>query len=272
MHTEEKILSIKKKILKHKILMNFIIDNYSTWDKIFKYTHLFLAAITPVLILIQSNLPEASNAAVVIGFVVLGLTKFKENLTYEKIRESAKEQTVKYSNIYDKIENEMIKAINKRQDPSDFIYWITRELNNIELNDPDLSNKSKNEFLKFCKINEIEYSDDIIDLNRLNHLDKNTEKTIELNHLDKTSEKTNEEKTIEEKINEEKTTDKTNEKKTTDKTIEEKTNKPDLSINIQESHTPRTKKSMDKTKYKETVKNIDVKSDLKWTLERMKHI
>jgi len=102
-----------------------------------------------------------STLSVVLGIIAAGMIKVKEYLKYDKVKETAKQQTVKYEQLYQRIEREMIKPENKRQPEEDFIYWINREFNNIEMADPDLTASLKKKFLDTCKERGIPCDEDL---------------------------------------------------------------------------------------------------------------
>jgi len=220
---ETKLKQIKRTILKKKIMLGFVIDNYSVWDRAFRYTHLFLAVSTPIVVTIQGTVSESNpTAAIVLSFVVAAMVKIKEYVVYDKIRDTAKEQTVKYTQLYERIEQ------GEAKQEADFIYWITRELHNIELNDPDLSHGEKQKFLLLCKEKGIPYDDDVAALVQLSNPGQLTTEQCE----------------------------------------------PDI---------PQPKEHLvlsivsppdeqQKTEFKKTVSNVDVRSDVKWTIERLNEL
>jgi hypothetical protein len=155
------INNCKKSILKKKIKLSFIINNYSFKDKLFKYVHIILAVATPVFALIEEVSEQVQGSTLVLSLLVASMIKLRSHLRYSKMHSVAKEQTVKYKQLYDRIEGELIKPINKRQAEEDFIYWISREYNNIEMADPELSSADREAFKKLCIEKKIPYDEDI---------------------------------------------------------------------------------------------------------------
>ena len=157
--------NIKKSILKKKILFNFMIDNYSKYDKIFKYFHIGIAVSIPVLSMInkivEASTDSTSTATLIFGSIVAAMIKLKDYLKFDKIKDTAKQQTIKYEQLYQRIEREMIKPIDKRQSEEEFIYWVNREFNNIEVLDPDISRAIKEKYMQFCKDNKVPFDDDL---------------------------------------------------------------------------------------------------------------
>jgi hypothetical protein len=161
----ESINNIKKSILKKKILLGFVIDHYSFWDKFFRYTHLTFAFLAPIVTLIDTlfndKLEITSIPTLALGTIVAAMLKLKDYLKFDKIREEAKAQTIRYEYLYQKIDREMSKSIERRYHHDDFLYWINREFNNITLSDPDISLSIKDKYVKMCKAKNIPYDEDM---------------------------------------------------------------------------------------------------------------
>lgn len=155
------INDIKKTILKKKIKLSFIINNYSLKDKVFKYVHIILAIATPVCALVEELTNTVQGSTLILSLLVASMIKLRSHLKYSKIHTIAKEQTVKYKQLYDRIESELIKPIAKRQAEDDFIYWIIREHNNIEASDPELTASDTVAFKKICIEKKIPYDEDL---------------------------------------------------------------------------------------------------------------
>lgn len=164
-----KIKDLKKSILKKKIMLSFIIDNYAWWDKAFRWTHIGLAILTPILTTVQDTIQGAngsSTASIIIGFIVAGMLKLKDYVTYDKVRETAKEQTVKYRQLYETIESPQTSH-KKYHNEEEFINWVTESYNHICLTDPELSHSEKKKFIKFCRDKGIQYDEDLEALENL---------------------------------------------------------------------------------------------------------
>ena len=155
------INDIKKTILKKKIKLSFIINNYSLKDKIFKYAHIILAIATPVCALVEELTNAVQGSTLILSLLVASMIKLRSHLKYSKIHSIAKEQTIKYKQLYDRIESELIKPATKRQAEDDFIYWIIREHNNIEMTDPELTSSDLLAFKKICIEKKIPYDEDL---------------------------------------------------------------------------------------------------------------
>lgn len=158
------IKDVKTSILKKKIILGLIIDSYARYDKIFRYLHMILALFSPLIVfidqLVEGNTDRVSNSVLVISAVVAGMIKLKEYLKFDKIKDIAKQQTVKYTQLYQKIEQEVKKSSTVPQQ-KDFVYWIGREFSQIEMADPDISHEIKNRFVSLCKDKNIPHSEDI---------------------------------------------------------------------------------------------------------------
>ena len=162
------INDIKKNILKKKVLLNIIIESYSWYDKAVKYVHMFLAVATPVVIYVDqiTASDQSSTAAIVVSAVVAGMIKLKEYLKFTKTKDQAKQQTVKYQQLFQRIEREMRKNDGK-QNEEDFISWVNRELSIIEIDDPDVPQSLKKIFIATCQEKGIPYDEDLEALSEL---------------------------------------------------------------------------------------------------------
>ncbi len=162
------ITDIKKTILKKKVLLNIIVESYSWYDKAIKYVHMFLAITTPLVIYVDQILAteQTSTAAIVVSSIVAGMIKLKEYLKFTKMKDQAKQQTVKYQQLYQRIEKEMRKTDGK-QNEEDFISWVNRELSIIEIDDPDVPQSLRKVFIAVCKEKGIPYDEDLDALSEL---------------------------------------------------------------------------------------------------------
>jgi hypothetical protein len=171
----EKIKELKKSILKKKIMLGFIIDSYSFMDKVYKYIHTIIAILTPIIATMQdlTSDPNVINKITIASSVLVAIMlKIKEYVTHERVRELSKTQTIKYTQLYERIDREILKPENKRQVDDDFIYWITREFQHIEMFDPELSYNEKKKFTALCKTKGIPIDDDMAALEILLHADE----------------------------------------------------------------------------------------------------
>ena len=167
-NAEVAIVDIKKTILKKKVLLNIIIESYSWYDKAIKYVHMFLAVTTPLVIYVDQIVATepSSTAAIVVSSIVAGMIKLKEYLKFTKTKDQAKQQTVKYQQLYQRIEREMRKNDGK-QNEEDFISWVNRELSIIEIDDPDVPQSLRKIFIATCKEKGIPYDEDLEALGEL---------------------------------------------------------------------------------------------------------
>jgi hypothetical protein len=159
------IRDIKKNILKKKIALNILIDNYSKYDRLFRYIHLFIAIVTPIINFLAEVSPDNTSTyttmALVLSIIVAGLIKVKEMIKYDKVKEQAKQQTVKYQQLFQRIERELRSHENSGQREEEFITWISRELSIIEIDDIDLPPSMKLQYIEICKTHGIPYDDDL---------------------------------------------------------------------------------------------------------------
>ena len=162
----DEIVSLQRKILKNKILLKIIIDNRSFLVSFYNYAHLTSAVLSPVFVLINSSYHTQwlNIVSVVFGTLAASMIKIKDVLRFNKIRNIAKEQIQRYSNLYMRIERELIKHANI---PEDFLYWVTREFNQISASDPEPDYRDIKEFKVVCDKHNIQRDDDIIILERL---------------------------------------------------------------------------------------------------------
>jgi hypothetical protein len=170
-----KIRQIKKDILKKKIMLSYIIDSYSWWDRAYRWGHIIFATLAPLSGL--ADIATESTGALkgmylALSCIVAVMLKIKEYINFGEIRDTAKTQAVKYSQLYERIERESIKPDIRKQVEDEFIYWINREYSQIELVDPELSPNEKTKFIEKCKTLGITYDDDLSILQNLLYLDK----------------------------------------------------------------------------------------------------
>ncbi len=177
----EQIKRMKQTILRRKILLGFVETNFTWWDKWFKRGHIVLASITPMITLIDQQLngsiEATSNVTLVLGSIVAGLIKVKDYLKFDKVKDIAKQQNIRYESLLQRIGSEESKPDGKKQTEEEFIYWINREFNSIELNDPDISFSMRDKFIAWCEKNKIQYDSDMDLLLQLeNQIDVKVEK------------------------------------------------------------------------------------------------
>lgn len=163
----ERLRKIKIKILQQKILLNFIISKFDKYHYWYKWAHFGISVLTPISSLIEFY---TGNIGITIGLssIVAVMVKLREVYKFNEIRDTAKTQTIKYTNLFEHIENELLKPENKRQPIDDFIYWVSREFQHIQLNDPDISYKLLSEFKDYCNKNNIKFINDVQLINELN--------------------------------------------------------------------------------------------------------
>jgi hypothetical protein len=273
--------NIKKSILKKKILFNFMIDNYSKYDKIFKYFHIGIAVSIPVLSMInkiiETSTDSTSTATLIFGSIVAAMIKLKDYLKFDKIKDTAKQQTIKYEQLYQRIEREMIKPIDKRQSEEEFIYWVNREFNNIEVLDPDISRTIKEKYMQFCKDNKVPFDDDLDMLKELmivRMTDDSTGITDNVGHRCSDEIKTTETiNTTELKTNMTKSKTKNQVTGALEATMAEAKNtaesKNTAEVNsVSLSFIDSTADEDEKKEYKNKIVVLDTGKDMKWIMER----
>ncbi len=304
-----KLKEIKKIILKKKILLSLIINSYSWYDRFYRWSHMGLAMAIPVVALVQQTAQDvgASNIAVIImGCVVASMLKIKEYIPYDKVKDVAKEQTLKYGNLYDQIERELLKSDATRQEEDDFFFWISREFNTIEVSDPEIEEDVKRDYIKMCKDKGIPYDDDINALDLLlmeksGYYRNTTEYILDVKEENKPSEgkegisKIESDKVEDNQGSNIKDNDKVEENKPSEvkEGIIKESNKGDNELQqsylnqsyatlpnvhkVYSLHTdPRKlvemKKSelkSDRERYKQTLQNINTEADISWAMERL---
>ena len=266
--------NIKKSILKKKILFNFMIDNYSRYDKIFKYFHIGIAVSIPVLSMInkiiEASTDSTSTATLIFGSIVAAMIKLKDYLKFDKIKDTAKQQTIKYEQLYQRIEREMIKPIDKRQSEEEFIYWVNREFNNIEVLDPDISRTIKEKYVQFCKDNKVPFDNDMDLLKELMivRVIDNTGNIDNVGYRCSDEMKTTEVKTTEVKTN---MTDTKNAIEANIMTKVKPTNQTTYALetnNVSHSFIDSTADEDEKKEYKNKIVVLDTGKDMKWIMER----
>ena len=296
------INNIKRTILMKKIMLNFMIDNYSRYDKLFRYCHMLIAALTPTIATINklaaTNEDQSNTVTLILSSLVAAMIKIKDYLKFDKIKETSKQQTIKYEQLYQRIEREMLKSTDRRQTEEDFIYWINREFNNIEISDPDISQSLKHKYIKFCKDNNIPFDNDINSLQILIHntnISENKQNDILVEN------KTRIEQPVQENLN---NADITVIEHGTNESVEYNNNSATNISNIDDDNVnnanadtnadtdtnantdtnadttkyisylrPRTlSDENDKKEYKQKIQQLDIDRDLNWVLERLNTI
>ncbi len=161
----------KKTVLRRKVMLNIIIDSYAWYDRIFRYSHMTIALVAPLVSfldqMINGSVERTSTSVLILSSVVAGMLKLKDYLKFDKLKDQAKQQTIKYQQLYQRIEREVHKSDSVRQNEEDFIAWITRELSIIEVDDPDIPQSLKEKYIKLCKDRGIPYDEDLDALGEL---------------------------------------------------------------------------------------------------------
>lgn len=269
---KQQVKEIKKMIVKKKIMLGFMIDDYSWWDRRFRYLHTGLATIVPLITFVDKVATgSAENTAVttlVLSSIVAGMIKLKDTLKFGKIVSLAQQQTIKYKQLFQRIEREMYKQDAKRQTEDDFIYWVNREYNNIEMSDPELTHNMKKKFAELCKSKNIPYDEDMDALASLLQdsakeltnvvIQKATEDIADAVITDAEAEKAmvelkNKPVEAEKSMVELK-----------DKQVDNPVNNP---VRIRS-----TSDEQDRAQYKETMKKFNPTEDMQWALDRLTDI
>jgi hypothetical protein len=308
--TVQQIKLLKKAILKKKIMLGFVIDSYSKYDKIFRYLHILLAVCVFGLgvaeEIARDSTGSTSTVTIILSAAVVAMMKLKDYLNYDKIKESAKQQTIKYEQLYQRIEREMFKPNGKRQKEEDFLYWIGREYNGIEMADPELSHSMQKKFAELCKEKGIPYDSDLEALTVLLRDDEDPDQNMRLQikiveEVNKEDGLTKEMQKADRKILEsnqhganpfattesatdikpeqadivtelpekEPTKDSISPKETTTQLVH--TRQPTIRLVPRQSlvRTRSGTEEEDRVTYKEKMKTFDSKADLQWAMERL---
>lgn len=163
-NTLTEINNCKKTILKKKVLLNIVIEYYSWYDRWYRFFQMLVALAAPAVSFTDSISDSDSikrNTTTFLGVIVIFMIKLKEYFKFDRLKDQGKQQTVKYAQLYDRIEREMQKTIETRQNPEEFIAWISRELSIIGFDDPDVQTKLKKKYDQICKENGIPSDDDL---------------------------------------------------------------------------------------------------------------
>lgn len=271
----EAINDTKKTILKKKVILNIIIESYSWYDRIFRYSHMTIALVAPLISfldqMINNTVENTSTAVLVLSSIVAGMIKLKDYLKFDKLKDQAKQQTIKYQQLYQRIEREMRKAESIRQNGEEFISWITRELSIIEVDDPDLPQSLKEKYIQLCKARGIPYDEDLEALGELfaakvqivvenvvdQAIDRNIDQAIDRG-VDQTLKMH-----VQQPVNMQK-----------DPHADQKDPHADLHIDHKTMYkTLRKQRSpsdeADRQEYREKVKTLDTAQDLNWAIERL---
>jgi hypothetical protein len=166
--TTSSIKHVKIAILKKKLMMNILITNYAWYDKFFRYIHMTVAVITPMLAFISQlgiGTAQIDTLTVVTSGIVAGMIKIKDHLKYDKIKDQAKQQSAKYQQLYQHIDRETSKST--KQNGDEFVSWINREFSIIETDDPELTSKLYKKYVNMCKEKNIPVDDDLQEITEL---------------------------------------------------------------------------------------------------------
>lgn len=148
-HTIDKLCEFKQKILLRKINMDFIARRYEKRDILYDRAVKLSHAVTFILSVASQLVGDDARWTLIFTTVTSaisgGLIYLKEILDFD-VQTRAKSQTVKYSRLYNRIENEFLKSAANRQREEDFLYWIDREYENLEHEDPELDYDSEQQF------------------------------------------------------------------------------------------------------------------------------
>lgn len=278
-----KIAEYKKSILLKKILLNYIIDSYAWWDRAYRWTHAGIAlcafACGTIDKIIGTN-NYTNSAFVVLSGITLVMVKVKDYLKFDKIRDISKDQNVKYKQLYERIEREIMKPEHKQQTEDDFIYWIGREFNNIEISDPELGHSERKKFITYCAEHNIPYDNDIDILTNLismskqhsasNHLDVHSVNVLPNNSAHHTSSAEQIQMTsntsasavphtsveIAEQV----------------KTASLASTVIDARPSISEMRRRSPSEEQDRRDYHDTLRNMNTKDDFQWAMERLKNM
>jgi len=157
-----KIDNIKKIILKKKIILGIMIERYSKFDMGLNMIQWSFVLIVPILSLISEvQVINFSKFILIISTLTAAIIKLKNHLNFDKIVNDCKDQCIKYERLFQHIDSEILKPEAKRQSEEEYIYWVTKDLNIIELSDPDISYIDKQKFIKKCKDANIPYEDEM---------------------------------------------------------------------------------------------------------------
>jgi hypothetical protein len=259
------IKDIKKSILKKKIMMSFVIDSNSWYDKIFRYIHLILGVSAVVIGAVNQNLDQASSTSPVLTAIVVAMIKMKDYLKFDKNKDAAKRQTVKYEQLFQRIDREILKSNDKRQTEDEFLMQINREFNSIEIEDPDIPRVLKEKYIALCKANNIQYDEDLEALQELVK-EKHILFPVQPNNSPISTPCNNPH--IEQ--NQQVQHNPHVEQKTTELPVPSTTitiNKPRSSLSITRSRT--ASDEAERVEYKEKIKTVDTQQDLQWAIERL---
>lgn len=283
---KQQIIDLKKMIVKKKIMLGFMIDDYSLLDRRFRYVHTALATSIPLISFINEmvtgNTDQTAMVTLVLSGIVAGMIKIKDTLKFGKIVVIAQQQTVKYKQLYQRIEREMNKHESKRESEESFIYWVNREYNNIEMADPELTHNMKKKFIELCKAKGIPYDEDMEALNNL--LGDVTQELTQVVVQKATEELANAvvtyadveretKKEVKEEVKEAKLSsnvtvvEEVKKEKSTEKTTPEQHQRRMSTIRIRS-----TSDEVDRKQYKETMKAFNPTEDMQWALDRLTDI
>jgi len=206
--------------------------------------------------MINNTVENTSTAVLVLSSIVAGMIKLKDYLKFDKLKDQAKQQTIKYQQLYQRIEREMRKTESIRQNEEEFISWITRELSIIEVDDPDLPQSLKEKYIQLCKARGIPYDED---LEALGELFAAKVQIVVEQAADQYAVDQSLKMHVQQPINMQE--DPHNDQK--DPNIDHKT----MYKTLRKQRSPSDE--ADRQEYREKVKTLDTAQDLNWAIERL---
>ena len=283
----KKIDELSKSILLKKIMLGFVINSYATHDKLFRYIHFLLALLTPLLAILNDYAGSSNIFTIIFSVIVAGMIKIKEYITYDKVRDSAKSQMIKYTQLLTTIENESGKSDTQIQAEADFLYLIRREYTMIEVDDPELTLSEQIKFHQYCKDKNIPFEEDIDKIKKIinitvkssneitndvsNNVTNNDTNNLNNLHTHNNSLKTTYDNSLKTTYDNSLKTNhnslKTIHEQTTDTIDDEKQNEP-----IPTTHKVLSLYQYDKKTYKNSLKKINVNEEMNTTIERLRNL
>lgn len=266
---KQQINELRKLIIKKKIMLGIMIDDYSLLDRRFRYVHTGLASLIPLISFVDEtvsgNTDRTTITTIILSGVVAGMIKISNTLKFGKMVTIAQQQTVKYKQLYQRVEREMNKPDSKRETEESFIYWVNREYNNVEMADPDLTDNMKKKFIAICKEKGIPYDEDLDALTSL--IAETTHELVQV-----VVEKVTDDVAPDAKKEENKPNAEDNTTQPTSPTSPVQPTQP-TQHRRQSTMRPRTTSDeIDRTQYKETMQKFNSTEDMRWALDRLTDI
>ena len=172
---KKRIIEYLGEIYRRRIIYNTMIKHNHCKDILFKVIHYVIASLTPLLIVIQNYTEnqhlcsdhDEPTTLLALSVLVVVLLKIKDYVRFDKIKRVSREQVAKYKVLEGNIEAELRKLPLEKKKENDFIFWISREMEYIERDDPEIPAELNKQINELCASHGITVSNELTHLTTL---------------------------------------------------------------------------------------------------------